>query len=218
MPTYRMQSRQRIPYGGGIYLNFPERGIVGEGTNYDMVRTRVLEYRKANSIPIGLGFEDDLEQAICERYPAECECVDPNMPRVRELSMHQIVNGTTTLARISAQRATALIGLSASPFVSQEEANRRAQICQKCPFNTTFRKPCTGLCPEIRDVVMAVKGNRSTPYDQETKSCSICGCYTAAHIWIDLTIMAQGLSELEKQQFANVPGCWKQTQSNETVL
>jgi hypothetical protein len=175
-----------------------------------MIRDNIRTWRKANGIPVGLNFEDDVEQALCQEYPNECIISDPEMPRKREMGMMDVVRGTKMLARIIAARALSAIGMGDSPFVSQEDANSRALICSKCQFNTTFHKPCTGLCPEIRAVVMEVKGSdHHTPFDHDLKSCNICGCYTAAHVWIDLKILLSGLTGMEKKQFSNVQSCWK---------
>lgn len=201
--------RQRVPYGGMYEVERPDLGLVGRGTNWEMILNNVYAWRKANSIPNGLGVEDQLEDLLCIMYPSECVSTDPEIPRKRELSMQDVVRGTQVLVKVVAHRILQIVGLSDGPFVDQLEANRRAEICSRCPYNITYRKPCTGLCPELVAVIKAVKGDRHTPYDHEQKACSVCSCLTQANVWVRLDISLSGMDELMKKQFRHVNGCWK---------
>ena len=77
----RLKAIGRVPYGGGFKINRPDLGMVGTGTAFDMLDRNVRAYRKANGIPTGLGFSEELEQQISELYPDEAEMVDPDLPR-----------------------------------------------------------------------------------------------------------------------------------------
>ncbi len=189
-----------MPYGGTYELNRPDLGLVGKGTTWEMVRNRIMDYRKANGIPIGLGFDDELEQAICRQYPAECEFVDGTRPRMRSLGLGDIVTGTRVMLSLK---------LSGSPLVDRPEAERRAKICQDCVWNQTFSKPCGGICQELLDIVKSIVGSQGTQYDMNLKSCNICACLLQAAIWVPLNIQVPPLSEDQKAQFESVPACWK---------
>lgn len=196
----RLQSKNRMPHGGMYELDRPDMGMVGKGTTWDMVRDRIMAYRKANGIPIGLGFEDELEQALCVRYPAECDGFSGGAPKLRTLGLHDVVVGSKVMLSV--------LG-SASPLVDRAEAERRARICQDCPFNTGFSKPCSGICAELVEVVKFITGNQGTQYDMNLKSCNVCGCYLPAAIWVRADLQIAPLSDDQKQQFEAIEPCWK---------
>jgi hypothetical protein len=211
----RLIHKQRVPYGGSYRLNLPDKGMVGEGGSFEKICEQLRAYRRANAIPIGLGFEADVERELCVLYAVECEDFDPNMPEVRRLGMDDVVRGTKVLAAMVAEWAKYLVGAAEHPLVDQETANKRAERCATCKYNVTFNKPCSGLCPELAVVVKAIKGSRTTPHDHELRSCSICGCYTAAHVWPRLDLLDKGLNDEQRKQFTNTPWCWKQTGEKE---
>lgn len=198
---FALKSRSTIPYGGMWVWKDPLTGVTLRGVTWKMLYDRIVDQRKANGIPIGLSLEEELERDLCRDYPAECEWSDPTIPRNRRLTMHDVVQGTRFIAAFK---------LAGSPVVSQDEANRRASICSTCPFNVTFTKPCAGMCPEIAGLVQAVTGiHRTTSYDDELKSCAICGCYTKVSVWVPLDIQRGVLSDDQKKTFDQIPFCWK---------
>jgi len=125
----RLRSKNQAPYGGIYELSRADIGMVGRGTTWDMVRNRIMDYRKANGIPIGLGFDDELEQALCRSYPAECEYFDGRSPKLRNLGLHDVVVGTKVMISLK---------LAGSPLEDRAEAERRAKICVDCVWNTSY--------------------------------------------------------------------------------
>lgn len=198
----QLKSRGVIPYGGYFKFREPATGQYLNGGTWDMLLQTVRDYRKANGIPLGLDFEDEVETQVCRNQPDECDYIDDSIPRDRQLSMSDVIRGTKVLLSFK---------LAGSPLVSREEAERRGSICSGCRFNVTFPRPCTGLCPELRDLVVAIVGNQGTQYDKDLKSCSICGCFTQAHIWLPLDILDKGLTEGMRSAFNSIPHCWKKT-------
>lgn len=196
----RLKEKQMIPYGGLWVLNRPDKGIVARGLQFANVLDSATRYRKANGIPIGLGFEDEVEECCCEEKPDECINTDPNRPTMRNLTVTDVIVGT----RVMMAQLT-----SGTPLVSREEAERRAKICIACPWNRWFAKPCGGICGELRDLVAKITNNVGTQYDSQLNSCNICGCFLASSIWVDNAIQWPPLPEREKNQFLNVPACWK---------
>lgn len=198
----RLIAKQRIPYGGSYVLSRSDKGLVGRGLNFDMLRNNVVAWRKANGIATGLSFDDDLEQAVCEAYPKECQGYDPNLPDPRRfsLNMDDVLRGT---------KAMIAFKLAGSPLVPRAEAERRAKICSTCPYNVRFHKPCAGLCPELLRLVTAIIGAQGTPYDNELFTCGVCHCFTKAHVWVPYEILNKGLNDQQRTQFSNVAHCWK---------
>ena len=196
----RLSNRFIIPYGGLFVVNRPDLGVVGRGLQFHNLVESARAWRVANSMPIGVAFEEEVEQAACLTYPAECESAEGKLIRPRNLQLSDVVIGTKTMLRFK---------LAGSHLVSNEEAVRRAEICSKCPYNVTFSKPCSGLCSQLKDLVSDIIGHHGTPYDAQLKSCGICHCFLQAAVWIPNAIGVPSLPNEQKEQFEMIPHCWK---------
>lgn len=197
----RLEFPNRIPYGGYWRYIQPGTGQSISAVTWDNLLNNIRDHRKANGIPVGLGFEEEVEQAVCREHPDECVGYDETCPRKKNLTLSDIVAGTRVMMSFFA---------SGRKLVSREEAERRAQICLKCPYNMTFSKPCSGVCPELKSVVMSITDSVGTQYDSKLNSCTVCGCFLQAAIWMPLENQCKGVNELQKKQFSNAEGCWKQ--------
>jgi hypothetical protein len=200
---YRLKELGQVPYGGGFEINRPDLGMVGSGTVFDMLDRNVRQYRRANGIPTGLGFSEELECAVCEKYPVECEPTDSNLPLKRRLTLDDVVRGTKVLLALK---------LSGSQLVPKEEAERRGAICARCPLAMQFPKPCNGLCAELKTVVDAIVGGYTTSMDNDYRSCAICSCYIGSQIRLPYAVLEKGLTHQMKLEFQTASqsfGCWK---------
>lgn len=200
MSKVAITSMVRSPYGGMYHWRDPITGVEVKGTTGDMLYQNAVAERLANGVPMGLEFWDSVMADVCRDYPTECSNVDPTQIRKRGWSMGDIVRGTLVMMNHK---------LNGSQLVSQEEANRRAQICSTCPHAAFFTKPCTGLCRELSNLLGST-GNKSTPYDNDLRACNICGCWTKVAVWFPLETQCVGVTEEMKTQFAGVSNCWKQ--------
>jgi len=201
MKKPRLRNRNVIPHGGGFRITDPLTGIEFFGLQFDNVYQKICDSRKANGIPYGIEFEEEVEQWCCLHYPDECDETDPDMPTVRKLALSDVIHGTQVMVAFK---------LAGSPLVDRAEAERRGQICVKCPFNQKFAKPCSGVCAELQSLVSSIVGQQGTQYDQSLNACSICGCFLQAAIWLPLEIQCKGVPEAMRKKFANVQtGCWK---------
>ncbi len=93
----------------------------------------------------------------------------------------------------------------AGECVSQEEANRRAEICVGCPLNQTAYLPGCGGCTDLAARVFKFIGNKKTPLDANLKSCGHCGCQNSVIVWAPLDALVRNETELP----APPPWCWK---------
>jgi hypothetical protein len=148
----------------------------------------------------GLDLRTEVENWICEERPEDCTEVDMNIPRKRSLTLSDVLRGSRVMV--------SFIAHGANP-VEREEAENRAKICMLCEFNQFFPKPCVGICGELKELATRISGNQGTQYDKHLQSCSICGCFLQAAIWIPLSSQCLGVNAIMKQQFKNVQGCWK---------
>jgi hypothetical protein len=89
-------------------------------------------------------------------------------------------------------------------LVAQEEAERRAEICAKCPMQIPT-SGCWG-CKGIAGLLPQIAGAKTTSFDLQLSACGVCGCYNAVSVHLPLSV----------QQDANLdfPSyCWKKSQS-----
>jgi hypothetical protein len=186
--------------GGEIVLNIPERGLVGKGNRYDMLRGSIVAYRNANAIPVGLGLDEEICAELCKVIPGACQETNYTPPP-RTLQWNEVISGTMAIAKFK---------LAGSPFVSDEEALRRASVCSVCPHNQAVKMPCTACRwdDKLRELAIGITGVKSTPLDAKLISCDLCGCALPIIIHLPLDIQHQALSDRAKEDFRKV-GCWK---------
>ena len=192
-----------MPYNAPYEINLPALGMVGTGTNFEMLSTNVRKYRLANGIPTGLGFEEELENEICKLWPNECEITDTILPLRRRLTLDDVVAGTKVLAAFK---------LAGSPLVPKEEAERRAAICSNCKLCVPFPRLCSGMCGSLKEVVDQVVGGYHINFDDDHRACSVCHCFAASHVRLPYSILEKGLNDEQKAQFLEAKrlfGCWK---------
>lgn len=195
----------RVPYGGEYVLNRPDLGMVGSGSSFVQLEGRVRAYRHANSIPTGLGFQQELMQVVCEKYPQECtDAVPGEFSRPHKLGLNDVVLGT----RIAFSMVSK--GLSGETVVVDDaEANRRAEICAQCAFNVPFTKPCGGYCGELRDLVRRLVGNKEVKGASNLGACFLCHCFLESAVWVRLDIQVNPMPAELKAKFEAVERCWK---------
>lgn len=190
-----------VPYGGGYTWVDPITKVSVYGTHWEMLMNRIYDERRANGIPCGLELEQEVEQSLCQDYPAECETNDPRFPKkLARLGFNEIIAGTKLLLKVK---------IGNIPLVAMEEATRRANICATCPFNIEFHRPCAGVCGELFNIVKSIIGALTVPNEDRIKSCSICGCFLGAAVWLPVDVQRSVLSDDQKAQFDSVPHCWK---------
>lgn len=201
----KLKTTHGCPYGGIYDLNLPEKGMKGRGSNFKQLLENISIYRKANAIPIGLEYSQEVEREVCLKYPNECEDTDPRIPKLHfRLGIGDVMRGT----QMSIKHR-----LSGSPLMDQLTANARAKICSTCPWNVSATMPCgSAICSELKSLVQTVVGSKITPYDDSLRTCAVCHCWTGIAVWIDLKIQQSVLTEAQKESFryaANEIGCWK---------
>ena len=199
----RLKSRILMPHGGLFYIKDPLTGYPLEGTMFNMLFDRAVAYRRANSIPIGLDFEEQIEAQVCEKYPDECEI------NRRALGIPGVQPGLYDVARASAIMIKHKVS---EELVPQEEANRRAAICAVCPLRAQMTLPCSRCFSALENVVGWIVGGRGTPHDEKLAACGICKCYISASVWLPLTTQCLGLTDEMRDHFAFARtnfNCWK---------
>ena len=76
-------------------------------------------------------------------------------------------------------------------FVSQEEAEKRAEICASCDLNVNIAGSC-GACADRIARALAVIGSRRTKLDEKLGACSICSCALRAAVHVPIRASDRG--------------------------
>ena len=178
----RVNSALVPPFGFRFPRNFPaEDNSWIESDTFDNLVTAILNYRVTNKLEVG-NVEGDVEAYICGRYPNHCtptgsggtiEATPDEVPKnLRE--------------RVSQWSANRYASIGAIEFVTQEEAQRRANICEGCPHNTNWRFGCPPCIAHAdRDLIMLRQAN-SVPNQDKLMGCDICGHDNGTSNWMPL--------------------------------
>lgn len=182
--NWKFRNHSDVPPRGYQYVD-PDTGHTITGNSYSQWQSRIVDHRRANNLPPldPLVAEDQncgkLDAGSCQMY---CESTDPAIRSVHAIGLHwsDIVRGTKTIASFK---------LAGSPLVSQEEANRRAAICAKCPFKVNYTQPCGYMCGELFELVNSLVGGAKTDHIEQMEACGVCHCSLPAKVWLPLPIL-----------------------------
>lgn len=162
------------------------------GSLFDLVRENLV--KNGHLVPLDL--QEKIEDQMCLSLPPGwCEYDNPNRVRPNTaLTWADVRSGIQVFSDWMGK------GL---PYVSQEEANRRAKICGNCPLNVTV----TG-CSACHKLAAQVTANVSTPYDESLKACGACSCLLRAKVHFPLDILEKNTTNVARAVYPQVEWCW----------
>jgi len=199
-----------VPGAGSFRFTVPETGyrIDNEHTMKGLL-DKVKQHYEDNTIPLPEDWKEAVEDQLCRQLPSGwCQYTDGSPARSvpQILSAENLIKGVTSLATMVTSSVK-----GDDVFVSQEEANRRAEICSRCynNINAGFCAGC-GTMQRLTSLVAKVKGSRKTPYDRDLQNCGICGCRNEAIVHVNRKVLLSG----EKSETTNArPNwCWLKTE------
>lgn len=164
--------------------------------------SKIEKIYQDNSIPMPSDWREKAEHQACLLFPpgwAKHEtgegfsgCLDTRM------SLNDYLHGTRVLAQIA---------LSSDALVDQEVAESRAAKCAACPANIPVQGclPCVGFA----NLIMDIKGAKTTPADQFLKTCAVCKCSNEAQVWVKKEILSSSTGGHELSVMEQMPDCWK---------
>lgn len=166
-----LKHKKTVPPGGFWYVQ-EETKLRMEDENLDLLVAKVVSHR----IHKGLdridrdGVKLEIERQICQRLTEDqCQREGPEDP------WNPVRPETVTPLKVTdVMKASAALFkwfVTGREMVSQEEANRRAAICQACPLNLTL----SGCKCSIfyKTVAKLVAGDRNI---NGLGVCGVCGC------------------------------------------
>src|SRR5215471_5727903 len=169
-----------------------ETGHASTAYDYYSWETLIKEHRKANNLP-------PIDMAVCEDQL--CSTIRPEL---WEYEKEGDLSWVDTNIRVGdvVDFTRVLISQAGQEFVSEEEANRRAQICAGCYLN--IRVQGCGVCGQLLELVL----NRGTDYDASLQNCAVCKCFNQAQVHFSLESLDKADSEWKQSHYPK-DFCWK---------
>lgn len=188
-----------VPPGGRWFYEVPETKVfLSSNDSEGDLLWHVRQHYLANKLPVPDNLQAVVQNYMCLHLPEGfCEGeLEPLAKRAAPLTFFSIVQFTQALVHKLTK---------ADFFVSQEEAERRARICLRCPENS--KNLCT-TCNGLRSLAAALIGNRqATSVDAKLEACAVCGCALRAKLHVNRAYIAESAKRLKEYP----PYCWMVT-------
>ena len=192
----KLKRKNMDPPSGWV---FPiENGFVIKAGHFDKLIREIIRHLEVNGHEIPDNLEDIVENYICTQNPQSiCEGDGPkrHFPNSREIE-------TVTKAIVQVARK------GKDAFVSQEEAQKRAEVCAGCPKNINVWGCflCTGLMKLITKSY-----GRKTTVDGYLRACAVCKCVNAAQVHLSKKVLANLPTDVDIKDYPEKDEypCWK---------
>lgn len=184
-----LQNTMRIPSGGWRYPRNIEHdgqkygkpisdGQFITGGDFPELVYRVGEFRIINNIPLG-DPEAEVNDWLCRNTGAKCSPAKPAAGFAKPPSGAAIVRFLAAMAK----------WFVSGDSVSQEEAERRAEICAGCRFNLPPADfSCFG-CFGLFARIAAIIGERKTRMNESLRFCGHCGCSLPVVVFTPIALL-----------------------------
>lgn len=202
----RILDKSVTPPGYWTYRDID--GTEHRGGDFGNLVNVVMRYRIEKGMPT-VNLADEVEDGICRQKDIKCRPAETPEP-----------NGVRRITVADVWRFLETIGawVKEGRFEEQSEAERRAEICAGCKFQTTLDASCWG-CTGIFALVHNVIGDRKTKMDDSLQNCSVCGCFNAVQVFVPLPVLLKASGDLEypadtgqKDTEGDAVPCWKRVE------
>lgn len=184
---------------GGYSYEDPTAGVL-TGGNWPEVILKLRDFRRRSRQPIGKP-EVDVFTQFCERNPEYCR--PSAAPGTDQLGVAVEVRDVPFPRRVLNWVAATFTRINRGklPFVSQEEAYRRANICANCPHQSVWNTLCSGCNKNIHLLVDEVMKDR--------KETAVCRGLQGCTVHNEDVRLAVHLDQPESQNPTKPGFCWR---------
>lgn len=166
-----------VPQGGAWEIRVPETSHVIRESHINNFKSAIRRHAEDNNLPwAGSGAVDYGLDLWCQQHPTAA-CLDTEKPE-RVFTVDDLSRFAKSMTAWVSKVAT-----GEAAWVSQEEAERRAEICTICPHN--IRVSC-GWCGGPVSAIVNMMGGRRTSSDEKLQSCEKCLCTLRAKVHMPL--------------------------------
>lgn len=161
------------------------------GTSIPDLITQVTGYRIQNDLEPLEYLPQTIENYICQLPEHVGSCTPIKSPK---RSVIMTVRGGIALLK----------NIAYSSFVSEAEADRRSEVCFKCPQNQ-FPDRSKAFQNWANDMADRSVGARKSKYHESLGICGICSCPMRSKVWFEGKIKLKK-EEIEEMKKIN---CWQ---------
>jgi hypothetical protein len=191
-----------VPKGGWKYAVLDTNTVIQAGSIPELKR-RVVQHMGANNLEIPKDILETIEDCACQnlethrdhwcakRGPADLSS-SRERPRWRASEILRFLKTVWEWGKMSGFQ-----------FVPMEEAERRAEICSRCPANTAV-SGCLG-CTGVARLTNQIRGDRKTKFDTKLHACNVCGCELKVKVLVPLEVIDNRGLEYPKECWQNDP-------------
>lgn len=201
---FEIANKNVTPPQGWSYTQ-PESGATFKSHDYRSWTRDILSHRKANGYPVGDEWEEELISDACKQnshWNTVCKRVG-----VHQGSGTKKLGFKHAMAFLKTLRAFVEQG---GLYVEQEEADRRAEICSRCPKNKPVGFSCGACAAGLLGLLRWLLGKRTVFAASEIENCSVCLCDLKAAVWFPVEAQKAGLTEPQIEEFKKLDSfCWK---------
>lgn len=170
----------------------PDTGRMHIGKSIQDLAATIRVYRAQNELP-----EIEYLEAVIEHYLCKCRehigACEAGKPLKRGIV--PFIKGGLLLLK----------NLAYNQFVTQEEADKRGNICMECPLNQFPDK--TDFVKWSDDLALMTIGNRKSSNHDKLGTCIGCGCPLRCKVWFGGKIK---LTKKEEDKIKPInPRCWQ---------
>ena len=163
---------------GGYRFHVAETGQDFQSFVRQQLKEAVVAHLKGNNLTVPADLDAQIEDFTC-RYQGGNFC-DETDPRYGWLS-GAILKFRVVLA------GTEILGkwlLAGKPFVAQELADERSEVCASCLYNRDPQGCATCQWSVLYSTVLKFLGSKRSSRRNALKSCASCGCALQLKVWI----------------------------------
>lgn len=190
------------PPGGWRFVQ-KESGRVFEHYAHKPFLEQIRDHRLANGYPISADWVAEIHDELCREHP---EWGNTICRRIGANSGPRLLSFAATMSFLQLLGKWVTAG---APYVDQEVAEERAEICASCPKNVYSEFGCGNCTTKIQQIISIIGGKRTTSLDDKLNSCAICSCNLKAAVHFPLESQESNLTPEMKQELRDVPWCWK---------
>lgn len=204
-----LRNKNLVP-PGKFSFTVPETGIRFECFSLEELFKKIRNHYLGNNLELPEDWKARIEDHLCRKLPPEYCNNSAGLSSPCSMTASDIMTGMAAMVDLV---STHLKG--GEIYVSQEEANTRAEICARCNLNAKVAS-CTfcGYFAQMAEKISKIKESRKTPSDDYLENCCRCKCRTAAIVHIKKEILNSCTTPENMLQYPQ--WCWKRFE-NETA-
>lgn len=165
-----------------------------KGNSIQDLVTQVQGYRSQNDLEELEYLSTVIENFLCHLPIHAGSCMPVKNPK-RSIAQY-MRGGIATLKNIAYKE-----------FVPQEEADRRSEICSRCPHNN-FPDASRHFINWANDIAVRSVGDKKSSHHDKLGVCGLCSCPLRAKVFYKGKIKLSK-EELSKMEALSNPPCWQ---------